>query len=136
MQAADTLAAALKAAVACILPEVTPTPTCQGTTAADVSEECADELATLSFTPYSEVSIETRECIVREGYKLREVAIDLANSLGIPDVCHVYHVKNVFDYRCALRARTIGVSWCRCRCTKTGPQVYVLKQIAPEYSFH
>lgn len=100
MQAAATLAGALKDAMECILSEVHPTPTCTGVTAADVSQECADELATLSFTPYSDVSIETRECIVREGYKLRQAAIDLANNLGIPDMCHVYHVNNVFDYRC------------------------------------
>lgn len=36
----------------------------------NVTQESADELATLSLTPYSVLSIVTRECTVREGNAL------------------------------------------------------------------
>lgn len=72
---------------------------CTAVTADAVTAACEEEFVNVKFTPYSQVPIETKECIVREGYRLRDAAIQIAKDNGIANTCNNFHKNAIFEYR-------------------------------------
>lgn len=97
---------AFTAAAACIEPETTGTNDCKLGFTIDVTDGCVAEISSLTYTPYSNVTMETKSCITDKGYAFREAIIDVANELGIPADCHAFHATALYPYKCAPAAPT------------------------------
>ena len=98
---AEELEATFRMAAACIEPHITGLNDCMLGFTTDVTTACVNELTALRYTPYSEVDIETRECITDMGYQFREAIIHAAQFFRVPAECHPFHHEAFFPFKCA-----------------------------------
>lgn len=64
-----------------------------------VSQEFVDSLSQADYPQYDLADMETRECIIINAYKIREIVLEVAEELGLFPDCHPFHKDSVFKYR-------------------------------------
>ncbi|KAI3432251.1 hypothetical protein D9Q98_003812 [Chlorella vulgaris] len=92
----DAYAAATKAAVDCL--DIETTDVVDNVGASAVNQTFIDGLLEADYKGYSEVSMETRRCIVQKGYAVRDTLVAFANALNVVDDCSPFHSSAFLTY--------------------------------------
>jgi hypothetical protein len=66
--------------------------------ASAVNQTFIDGLLEADYKGYSEVSMETRRCIVQKGYAVRDTLVAFANALNVVDDCSPFHSSAFLTY--------------------------------------
>lgn len=67
--------------------------------AEDVTQDFVDALTNADYKEYDLTDLEARECIIINGYKIRDLVLELSQELKVFANCHPFHSSSVFSYR-------------------------------------